>query len=370
MFETAGMALGKHNAMIISGRKRTLPASLPALACAGILLFIVAIEPVIGGAQTPGDGPQAAINRMLVLYHRPTTIPAPADNPITPAKVELGKKLFFDPRLSGSGIISCASCHNPSFGWQDGQAIGVGDHGTPLSRHTPTILNVAWSEPLFWDGRADTLEQQATGPLMGKAEMNLPADRIVPTVSAIHGYRIAFATAFPAEQISIKTIMQALASYERTIVSGTAPFDRWVNGDGNALAEPAKRGFVIFNTKAKCAACHSGWRFTDDGFHDIGIPGDDMGRAQIMPGIPILERAFKTPTLRNIAERGPYMHDGSLHTLEQVIDHYDHGFVRRASLADQITSLDLTAQEKADLIAFLKSLSSTDEPVILPNLPR
>jgi cytochrome c peroxidase len=136
------------------------------------------------------------------------------------------------------------------------------------------------------------------------------------------------------------------------------------------IPDAAKRGFVTFNTKARCATCHSTWRFTDDGFHDIGISGDDLGRAGVMPGIRALERAFKTPTLRNVAERHPYMHDGLFKTLEQVVDHYDHGFVRRASLADQIVPLGLTAEEKVDLVAFMKTLSSADQRVIPPNLPR
>jgi len=356
----------------LSGLREPLPMGFGArvgLVCTSMILMVAGLGIVVVQARTPNSS-QIAVDRMLDLYRRPATAPpAPADNPITAAKVELGKKLFFDPRLSRSGAISCASCHNPALGWQDGQAKGIGDRGSVLSRHTPTLLNVAWSEPLFWDGRADTLEQQVLGPITAPMEMNMSAEKVVALLDAIPAYRMAFAATFPARPISMETIMQALASYERTIVSGTAPFDRWVKGDGTAISAAAVRGFVIFNTKAKCASCHSGWRFTDDGFRDIGLPGDDMGRAQITPGVTILERAFKTPTLRNVAERAPYMHDGSLRTMEQVIDHYDHGFVRRASLAEEITPLGLTVQDKADLIAFIKSLSSIDAPVILPNLP-
>ncbi|MEO6717226.1 MAG: cytochrome c peroxidase [Novosphingobium sp.] len=359
--------------MIFAGGKRRLGAGLLSMqtrVCWGLLPVVAGCGFLVGQGKTSEVSAETVIEQMLNRYRRPTTIPAPADNPITPAKVELGRILFFDPRLSASGTISCASCHNPELGWQDGQAKSLGDKGVRLPRHTPTLLNVAWSEPLFWDGRADTLEQQATGPLMAKAEMNMTPVKIVSAVRADPDYRAAFAAAFPGQLIGMKSIVQALASYQRTIVSGAAPFDRWVNGDSRAVPDAAKRGFVIFNTKAKCASCHSSWRFTDDGFHDIGIPGDDLGRARVMPGISILERAFKTPTLRNVSERGPYMHDGSLRTLEQVVDHYDHGFVRRASLADQITPLALTAEEKADLIAFMNSLSSSDERVAPPNLPR
>ena len=309
---------------------------------------------------------------MIDRFRRPAAaaVPAPADNPITAQKAALGKALFFDPRLSGSGAIACASCHNPALGWQDGLPRGVGHNGALLPRRTPTILNVAWAEPLFWDGRADTLEEQAKGPITAAAEMNMPLDRGVAVVRDIPGYRAGFAAAFPGESISIETIVKAVATYQRTVVSGVAPFDRWAEGDGGAVPEAAKRGFLLFNTKAGCAACHSGWRFTDDGFHDIGLPGKDEGRARIMPGVEILDHAFKTPTLRNIAERAPYMHDGSIPTLAAVIDHYDHGFVDRPSLAPEVRRPKLTAQDKADLLTFMQSLSSRDMDVVLPKLPR
>jgi cytochrome c peroxidase len=278
--------------------------------------------------------------------------------------------LFFDPRLSGSGAISCASCHNPSLGWQDGLARGVGHQGAILGRHTPTILNVAFVEPLFWDGRADTLEQQAIGPMMAAAEMAGTSEKLIGVVSAIAEYREGLARIFPGEPISVENVAKLIAAFERTVVSGTAPFDRWVAGDENALPEAAKRGFAVFTGKANCAACHSGWRFTDDGFHDIGLPGDDPGRAKFMPGIPVLQFAFKTPTLRNIAERGPYMHDGSLASLDQMVDHYDFGFIMRPSLSPEVRRLHLTPEDKGDLIAFLKTLTSQDPLVEYPMLPR
>lgn len=319
-----------------------------------------------------GDGvvERSAIATMIADYKRPADIPAPKDNGATPDRAALGKALFFDPRLSGSGAISCASCHNPSLGWQDGQARGVGDKGGRLGRHTPTILNAAWTEPLFWDGRARTLEEQAKGPMAAPGEMNMPHTSVVAAVSAIPGYRSAFAAAYPGQPIDIDLVAKAIAVYERTVVSGEAPFDRWVRGDDSAISASAKRGFVTFNTKARCSTCHSSWRFTDDGFHDIGLNDTDLGRGKLMAGMTFLEHAFKTPTLRNVADRPPYMHDGSVTTLEAVVDHYDHGFVQRASLSDQIKPLNLTVQEKADLVAFMKSLSSRDPDVAFPILPR
>lgn len=326
-----------------------------------------ALPSAAGGAAAPAASDLAV---MIAGYQRPTDIPSSAENPTTAEKARLGKMLFFDPRLSGSGAISCASCHNPSLGWQDGLARGVGDHGGVLGRHTPTILNAAWAEPLFWDGRADTLEQQAMGPMMAAAEMAGSPEKVMQTITTVAEYRDGLAKVFPGEKIGIENVAKVMAVFERGVVSGEAPFDRWIKGDEGAISPSAKRGFVVFNTKGNCASCHSSWRFTDDGFHDIGLPSDDLGRGKIVQGIVALDHAFKTPTLRNIAERGPFMHDGSLQTLEQVVDHYDHGFTQRPSVSDQVKPLNLTAGEKADLVAFMQALTSKDAPVDYPILPR
>jgi cytochrome c peroxidase len=242
--------------------------------------------------------------------------------------------------------------------------------GGRLGRHTPTILNVAFGEPYFWDGRADTLEDQAKGPLTSAKEMNMPADVAISRIQSMPGYVAAFARAFPGRDISLDTFAAAVASYERTVVSASAPFDKWVEGDEQAVSAAAKRGFALFNDKANCAVCHSGWRMSDDGFHDIGLPGPDRGRAAIAPGIVQLEHAFKTPTLRNINQRAPYMHDGSMPTLAAVIDHYDNGFEHRDSLDSQIHPLGLTSAEKSDLLAFLDTLTSVDGPAVVPVLPQ
>ncbi|MFA5988772.1 MAG: cytochrome c peroxidase [Sphingomonas sp.] len=311
------------------------------------------------------------VAKYLSQYTRPTDIPVPETNPMTPEKVHLGKMLFFDPRLSGSGAISCGSCHNPSLGWQDGLALGVGDKGGQLGRHTPTILNMAWSGPMMWDGRAEDLEAQALGPVMSSVEMAGGGPELVLSrLSAIREYRDAMEKVFPGEGLTLPNVAKAIAAYERTVVSGEAPFDRWVSGDANAISAAAKRGFTLFNTKANCASCHAGWRFTDDGFHDIGLASEDIGRGKFLPGVTVLEHAFKTPTLRNIAQRGPYMHDGSVATLEAVVDHYDHGFVKRPSLSEEVHPLNLSAEEKADLVAFMQTLTSKDAPVEYPVLPR
>jgi cytochrome c peroxidase len=333
-----------------------------------VLLGAPAI-PAPTAIDAPGT-PAADLRALRENFLRPTAIPQPKANPLTPDKIALGKALFFEPRLSGSGVISCATCHNPGLGWGDGMAKGLGHMGTALGRHTPTILNVAYGEPYFWDGRAATLEDQAKGPMTSKNEMSMSTESALSLLRSIPGYRDAFARAYPGQPITIDTIAKAIASYERTVNSAEAPFDRWIKGDEQAMSAAAVRGFVLFNGKADCVLCHSTWRMSDDGFHDIGLHDTDRGRAAVTPGIVQLERAFKTPTLRNITLRAPYMHDGSVPTLEAVIDHYDHGFEQRPSLDSNIRSLNLTPAEKGDLVAFLETLTSADEPVTLPLLPR
>jgi cytochrome c peroxidase len=312
-----------------------------------------------------------AYERFSKKYERPTRVPEPADNRLTPARELLGRTLFFDPRLSGSNWISCASCHNPGFSWSDGLPRAIGHGMKPLGRRTPTILNLAWSDSLFWDGRAESLEQQALGPVQAAGEMNLPLDQLGAKLRGIAGYHRLFADAYPGEEIGPPTVAKAIAAFERTIVSTTAPFDRWVTGDHNAISDDAKRGFVVFNQEGRCAKCHSGWRFTDDSFHDIGTTTDDPGRGALLTNIPVMASAFKTPTLRNVDQRAPYLHNGSAATLEEVVDLYDRGgVVRRASLSPEIVPLNLTSAQKQELVAFLRTLSSPDQLVMVPSLPR
>ena len=266
-------------------------------------------------------------------YARPTEVPFPEDNLFTPEKADLGRMLFFDPRLSGADYISCGTCHNPSFSWGDGLPTGFGHGMTPLGRRTPTILNLAWGELLMWDGRFETLEEQVLGPMSAPVEMNEDLETVVAELSAIPDYVTMFNIAFPDEGLTIQNIAKAVATFERTVVSGIAPFDEWIAGDETAISDAAKRGFDLYNNKARCVACHSGWNFTDDSFHDIGLLDDDIGRGKQLPNIEKMHRAFKTPTLRNAAERAPFMHDGSLVTLTEVVDHYDTGGIQRPSLS-------------------------------------
>jgi cytochrome c peroxidase len=316
-------------------------------------------------------GALSATEKLKALYRRDEIVPHPKDNPYSDAKAKLGKILFFDTRLSRSRVMNCASCHNPGFNWTDGNPKGVGDFHKPLERKDPSLLNLAWDSLFFWDGRAESLEQQALVPLQSPHEMAMPVDKAVAQLKAIKEYKPLFASAFPGEPdpITSGNIAKALATFMRTIISSSAPFDRWIDGDEKAISPQAKQGFLLFNGKANCASCHSGWRFSDSSFHDIGLKDSDIGRGKWLP-LPVMQHAFKTVGLRNIDRRPPYMHDGSIATLEEVIEHYDNGFVKRDSLADAIKPLHLTKQEKEELLAFLKTLTSRDAPVAMPDMPQ
>ncbi len=324
-----------------------------ALVIAGINLATAAEDPELEGFRK--------------AYKRPTTIPFPADNPYSAEKAQLGKMLFFDQRLSRNFNMTCATCHNPSLGWEDGVPGAFGGQGKTLDRHSPTILNMAWGDKFFWDGRAATLETQIIGPVESPGEMNVPLPVVVERLEKVPGYVTQFNKVFP-DGMTINNLLKAIATYERTIVSGTAPFDLWVQGDDDAISDDAKEGFRLFNTKANCAACHSGWNFTDNKFHDIGLPGNDNGRG-VVSGDPTDNQSFKTPGLRNITLRAPYMHDGSLKNLEQVMSHYIMGGLQRETLSQDMQSVALSSGDVKLIIAFLESLQGEDVPVSLPILP-
>ena len=344
-------------------RRRFLAAATRAAIVAG---WPLAASATVGTAHGEQEKTRP---ELLAQYRRPDTIPFPAANPFNTDKVQLGQTLFFDPRLSGSNWISCSTCHNPLQGWSDGLSKGRGEGMGELARRTPTILNLAWSKLLFRDGRAKSLEEQALGPIGSDKEMHQDLDALASKLNAIPGYVVQFNVVFPGEGVSKETVAKALATYERTVVSGIAPFDRWVAGDENAVPEAAKRGFDLFNGKANCASCHVGWAFTNNGFADIGLPDNDIGRGAYLKNIPAMQHAFKTPTLRDVALRAPYMHDGSIGTLDGVIRHYAKGFVQRESLSANLKPLNLSAGESAGLVAFLETLTEEHTPVVLPSLP-
>jgi cytochrome c peroxidase len=348
--------------------------TIAAAAAAGLISFTgLAFSAVLVGETRlaqPGPKATAAIDAMKAEYRRPPFIPFPKENPYTPEKAALGKKLYFDTRISVTSAQSCASCHSPGFGWGDGLAVGVGHGMNKLGRHSPTIINAAWGAIFMWDGRLANLEEQALGPIQAAGEMNMPLDKLMERLASIPEYKPLFEASFPGVGMKAETLAQAIATYERTVVSDQAPFDLWIEGNEKAISDDAKRGFVLFNSKAQCSGCHEGWNFTNDGFHDIGLASADIGRGEFLPGVVKMKHAFKTPGLREITKRAPFMHDGSLATLEKVVDHYDHGGADRPSRSDLMKSLGLSPQEKSELVAFLKTLTSNLDPTTVPVLPR
>lgn len=342
-----------------------------ALAASTLVGWWASAEQLVDVAFSPEQVfPTEHLSELRTEFERDSEIDYPEDNPPIESRIRLGHTLFFDTRLSRTGGQSCASCHNPAFAWGDGQPVGLGDNLNRLGRRSPSILNLAWGEPLMWDGRAETLEEQALGPLVSDAEMNMPLENLVETLEGIEGYRSMFADAFDGDEtITPDRVALAIAAYERTVVSGMAPFDAWVEGDETAIDEAALRGFALFAGRANCATCHEGWRFTDDGFYDIGLEGDDRGRGALYPDIEAMQFAFKTPGLRNIDQRGPYMHNGQLATLTEVVEHYNRGGVERPSRSGEIYPLNLSDDEIADIVAFLQTLTSEDRPVTIPVLP-
>ena len=327
----------------------------------------------------------------------------PGHNPITKAKFELGKQLYFDPRVSKNGTVSCATCHDPERGWTDRQINSIGIDGQIGSRNAPTVLNTAYGKTMFWDGRAPSLEGQAQGPIQNKIEMGDQSYReIIARLRTIKGYQDQFRKVFGTE-VTLDGMAKAVATFERAAaLSGNSAYDRYT-GDGSrgvepdtkALTDGQKRGLLLFGltlsdeddfkpgdtvrAKANCTACHNGFNFSDEQFHNLGIGWNpkskrfaDLGRWAIAPvgaKNPAELGAFKTPTVRDAERTRPYMHDGSLKTLEEVVEHYDKGGTPNPALDKDMRPLKLTPQEKADLVAFMKALSGEPIKVALPELP-
>ncbi|QDU39452.1 Cytochrome c551 peroxidase precursor [Maioricimonas rarisocia] len=293
------------------------------------------------------------------------TVRHPKDNAPTPEKIQLGKQLYFDPRLSRDSTISCASCHDPQKGFSNGEQFATGVRGQVGGRNSPTVINAAFNRFQFWDGRAGSLEEQALGPIQNPIEMDMTLDEVVERLNAIEGYRRQFQKVFGSD-VTPENIGRAIAAYERTILSGDAPYDRYKDGDESALSEAAERGMKLFFGKANCSACHAGANFTDNAFHNIGVGMDrdepDHGRFSIS-SLGGDTGSFKTPTLREIARTGPYMHDGSLKTLEEVVAYYSRGGNPNPYLDEELFPLNLTAEQQQDLVTFLKEgLSSENYP--------
>ena len=290
---------------------------------------------------------------------------APASDIHGNALTDLGRRLFFDKRLSADKTRSCATCHRPELGWSDGLPTARGLDGKPLARATPGLANVAYGSLFNWDGRVASLEEQALGPVFSQSEMGSDAEELVARLEADRFYREAFTKLFPNQPLNEKQVGLALAAFERTLLVQDTRFDRWVAGESGVLTDSEIRGFGVFidPNRGSCGTCHAPPNFTDNGFHNIGLESfghgnPDLGRYKIRP-VRLMRGAFKTPPLRNIALSAPYFHDGSAATLEDVIEHYRTGGVVKENLSPEMKVLRLNAREKSDLVAFLKAISNS-----------
>ncbi|MFQ5720380.1 MAG: cytochrome-c peroxidase, partial [Acidobacteriota bacterium] len=284
---------------------------------------------------------------------------APADNPVTRDKVFLGRLLYYDTALSVADDVSCATCHDPARGFTDQASTSTGHKGQKGTRSAPTVLNATYSYSQFWDGRAATLEEQALGPIANPIEMGNTLEGMVANLRAIEGYVPLFAAAFGSEEINPDRVAKAIASFERTILSGNSAWDRFMAGDAGAMTDAQQRGWELFRNKAKCTLCHAGQTFSDSDFHNLGVgmasADPDLGRFAVT-GKEEDRGAFKTPTVRDLSRTAPYMHDGSQKTLEEVVAFYDKGGEPNRWQDPRITPLSLTPAEIDDLVAFLHAL--------------
>ena len=291
-----------------------------------------------------------------------STFHVPADNPLTEEKVKLGRKLFFDKSLSIDGTVSCSTCHLPERAFSDPNRVSIGVRSRTGTRQSPTLVNRVFSQAQFWDGRATSLEQQAVVPITNPVEMGNPdINDVLKRLRRDPAYVDSFKLAFPENgSISAEHLGQAIASFERTILAGNSPFDRFSNGDKDAISNSALRGYRLFFGKALCSQCHLSFNFTDELYHNLGVGSlagkPDQGRFSVMK-TDGSQGAMKTPTMRELVRTAPYMSDGSLKTLEEVIDFYDKGCQPNRWLSPKIKPLNLTSEEKSDLVEFLKSLS-------------
>jgi len=293
-------------------------------------------------------------------WSRPEKIPTPKDNHLSKEKITLGKKLFFDPILSRANNISCMTCHNPLKGWSDADKIAKGDKGRVGTRNSPTILNSAYQYSYFWDGRARSLEEQTLGPIKAHVEMNLDPKVAVKKLQNNPFYTKEFEKVFPTEGITIQTLAKALASFERSIVSGESRFDKYMRGDKTQLSPEEIKGFSLFLNKANCTVCHSGFNFSDQSFNNVGINNEDIGRSKIKKR-DLWKGAFKTPTLRNLTNSSPYFHDGSVEKLEDAV-----AFCARGSRDKNTTVSPILIDKhlsKSDIKSIVTFLHTLDEPI-------
>ncbi len=369
-----------------------------ALSVAEIKKFLADPKNHVELAVTLPDGLSAGASAIYI----------PEDNPLTRAKIELGRQLYFDKRLSGDGTVSCADCHSPATGYGANTQFGVGIKGQTGNRNSPVSFNRILSKAQFWDGRADSLEAQAIGPMANPIEMGSTHEAVVKLIGSNEGYRIQFEKIF-GKKPDITLAGKAIAAFERTIVTGPSPYDLYepvrrllesfpeeladldelktedpdlykqftelkAVSDRHPMSEEAKRGRdLFFSQKSNCSACHVGANFADELYHNLGVgmeaANPDLGRYSETKQEKD-KGAFKTPTLRNIAQTAPYMHDGSQATLEEVVEWYAKGGHPNPHLSDKIKKLDLTAQDKKDLVEFMKALTGPLPEMETARLPQ
>ena len=311
----------------------------------------------------PPDLPKDTLPPALSLKDVPLGLDAnrsvPKDNPLTEVKVRLGRRLFFDPILSTDGTVSCASCHDPAHGLAGHVRLAIGIKGRENHRNAPSLWNRAFGTAFFWDGREASLEAQALRPIESSTEMGGTVEGAVERLRAHKEYPALFEAAF-AEGVTANNLAKSLASFERVLLSGNSRVDRFRAGAVQSLSDSERHGLWLYESRGACWRCHSGPNFSDESFHNTGVswnqPPIDLGRFTVTNREPDRGR-FKTPTLRNVALTAPYMHDGSLATLEEVVDFYNRGGNKNPCLDEVIVPLDLTPQDKKDLVAFLKALS-------------
>jgi len=297
------------------------------------------------------------------------SVTVPVNNPQTQLKILLGKQLYFDTRLSKDNTISCATCHNPAMGWSDAGPTSSGINGQKGGRRAPPVSNAAYAPLQFWDGRAPSLEEQAKGPVANPIEMGNTHESMLRTVQDIPGYVQEFEHVFGTSIVTVDLVAEAIAAFERTVVTTDSPFDRYARGDDNALTKLEKQGLEIFNGKGHCTACHWGGYFSDGRFHNLGVSETDpskpdLGRFVITNDTNDIGK-FKTPTIRDVALRAPYMHNGSEKTLEDVVDLYNKGGrTGDNNISPLIVPLGLTKNEKKALIAFMTTAMKSLNPEV------
>ncbi len=339
-----------------------------------LVLFAIIYRP-IDALSHPADQNSAVMPAGKTLQIKAPLglppVPIPADNPPTAGTVALGRRLYYDPVLSSDKTVSCATCHGPQTGFTDTHPVSLGVGGKKGARHAPTVINSAYNSEQFWDGRAPSLEEQAKGPIANPVEMAMTHADVVERLQADATYVSLFKQAWGTENITIDLVAKSIGSFERTVLSGNSPFDRFYYGhDKKALSASAQRGLKLFMDpkKANCEVCHTIGKdyalFTDNKFHNLGVGADINGNMVDLGRFGITKNeadwgAFKTPTLRNIAQRAPYMHDGTFPTLKDALGHYIGGGNLNPHLDKEIHALDfLTFDERDDILAFLESLTA------------